>query len=487
MTSFDFDTYISPFTWRYGSNEMRYIFSEKHKYELWRKIWVSLAKAQQKAGLVSSEELKDLEAFYASIDIDRILEIEKDTKHDVVAAIREYAEKATVGGGKIHLGLTSMDVVDNTDAMRAQEGLDLIEKQVLEVLSLFQKKIEEYADVVCLGYTHLQPAEPTTVGYRFAFYAQDLLMDLEYLQFIKTHILKGKGIKGAVGTQASFKALFNSSVISNESEKSPDQDGDLSAMPRDDKSMNLEKEVMKMLGIEAVGVSTQVYSRKIDYLVLNLLASISSTMAKFAADLRILQSPNIGEWSEPFGSKQVGSSAMPFKKNPINSEKICSLARLVSSYPHIALENATHSYLERTLDDSANKRIFMPEAFLAVDEILLTAKKLISGMVINKERIAYNLAIYAPFIASEGIMMQAVTNGASRQEMHEVLRNIAMEAWSAVSKGESNPMKSLLKENPELKKYISSEVIDQQLDVSHHIGTAPSRAKKVAEKIKKLI
>ncbi len=464
MPAFNTNTYISPFTWRYGTEKMRLIFSEQHKYELWRKVWISLAKAQNKAGLVSNEELADLEKFAASIDIEEILKIEKDTKHDVVAAIKEYAQKAQIGGGKIHLGLTSMDVVDNTEGMRNKEALEVVEQNVKELLTLFAEKIEQYANTVCLGYTHLQPAEPTTVGYRFAFYAQDLLTDLALLEFIK-NMPMAKGIKGATGTQASFKTLLEEKGIN------PEQ---------------METEVMQMLDIRPVDISTQVYSRKIDYLVLTLLASIASSVAKFAADLRILQSPTIGEWSEPFGEKQVGSSAMPFKKNPINSEKICSLARMVATMPQVAIENATHSYLERTLDDSANRRIVTPEAFLAVDEILETAKKLVSGMVINTQRIAFNLSQYAPFIASEGILMQAVKKGASRQDMHEVLRDLAMKAWAQVAEGKQNPMATLLKENEEIKKYLSVEEIEKQLDVTQHIGTAPERALKIVAKVRAL-
>jgi adenylosuccinate lyase len=446
---------------------MRHIFSEQHKYELWRTVWISLARVQHKAGLVSDAELQDLEQFANDIDIEKILQNEKDTKHDVVAAIAEYAEKAKIGGGKIHLGLTSMDVVDNTEGMRNKEALAVVEKKVLVVLGLLGEKIKKYADTVCLGYTHLQPAEPTTVGYRFAFYAQDLLMDLKLLRFVQSLPL-GKGIKGAVGTQASFTALFGGE---NNVKTGP---------------LEMETEVMQMLGIRPVDIASQVYTRKIDYLVLTVLASISQSLAKFAADLRILQSPTIGEWSEPFGSKQVGSSAMPFKKNPINAEKICSLARMVTTMPTVALENATHSYLERTLDDSANRRIVTPEAFLAVDEILDTASKLLEGMVINEQRIAFNLAQFAPFVASEGILMEAVKKGASRQDMHEVLRDTAMEAWAEVQNGKENPMANLLKSNTEITKYVSVEEIEKQLDVSHHVGTAPERAKKLAEEITNL-
>lgn len=457
-----FSSYLSPFSWRYGSVEMKKIFSEQHKYELWRKIWISVASVQQKAGLVTIDELEDLKDYQNNININRILEIENETRHDVVAAIREYAEKAKIGGGKIHLGLTSMDVVDNAQALQVKEALFLVSLTLLKVLKLLKEKVSAYAEIPCLGYTHLQPAEPTTVGYRLAFYAQDLLMDYENLQNILSKPLC-KGIKGAVGTQASFQSL----------------------VPGDARLM--ETEIMSSLGLKPVEISSQVYTRKIDYNVISFLASLAGSFAKFASDLRILQSPQIGEWSEAFGKSQVGSSAMPFKKNPINSEKICSLARMVFVYPAVMLENAAHSYLERTLDDSANKRIVIAEAFLAVDEILNTAEKILSGIVINTDRIARNLAIYAPFLASESILIEAVKQGADRQKMHEVLRGISMQAWKDVAEGKENPMKKLLMENSEVTKYISRENIEKLLDVSTHIGTAPQRAKEIVEKIGKLL
>lgn len=426
---------------------------------------MAMARAQNKAGLVTNEELKDLEKQQDNINIAEILENEKETRHDVVAAIREFANKAKIGGGKIHLGATSMDIVDNTDAVRTKEALIIVERKLENLLSIFGSKIESYAETVCMGYTHLQPAEPTTVGYRLSFYAQDLLTDYHLLQFVKKEI-KGKGMKGAVGTAAGYKAVLEGKSMSAD---------------------KLELEIMQELGIEAADISTQVYPRKYDYLVLTLLNSLASSLSKFAADLRILQSPTIGEWSEPFGKTQVGSSAMPFKKNPINSEKICSLARYITGLPNVALENASLSYLERTLDDSANKRIIIPEAFLAIDEIMITAAKLAEGIVINEKKIEFNLAQYAPFAASEGILVAAVKNGADRQEMHELLRNISMKAWSEIQEGKKNPMESLLIENAELKKYISSERLIKLLDVRSHVGTAPERARKLAAEIGKLL
>ena len=465
MKQFSFDNYISPFTWRYGSYEMRRIFSEKHKYEIWRKIWVVLAEVQYNAGLVSKKELDDLKKNQNNIDINRILEIEKETKHDVVAAIKEFAEKAKIGGGKIHLGATSMDVVDNTDSIRMIEALEIIETKLITILKLFSKKIEKYAKIPCIGFTHLQPAEPTTVGYRFAFYAQDLLLDYRYLQFIKK-IIKGKGLKGAVGTSASYTALLKDNKMSAE---------------------KLEEMVMEKLGIDPLLVSSQVSTRKLDYFVLNLLSSVSSSLSKFAADLRILQSPMYGEWSEPFGKKQVGSSAMPFKKNPINSEKICSLSRFIDKLPMTALENATYSYLERTLDDSANRRVIVPEAFLALDEILNTASKIVSGMIINEKRITHNLKQFAPFAATEGILMESVKKNADRQIMHEILREISLIAWQEIQEGKPNRMETLLTENKIIKKYLPKEVLQKLLDVSTHIGNASERSLKLTKQIKKII
>ena len=468
MINFDFSTYLSPLTWRYGSDEMRRIFSEKHKYELWRKIWVALAEAQHQVGLVNKEELDDLKKNERNIDIEKIFEYEKDTKHDVVAAIKEFAEKAKIGGGKIHLGATSMDVVDNADMVKIQEALEIIEKKVITILNLLANKIEEYADYPCLGYTHLQPAEPTTVGYRLAFYAQDLLTAYEFIQFAKKTI-KGKGMKGAVGTAASYKELLKDLPAQAGKTISVDQ---------------LENKVMKSLGIDAALISGQVYPRLFDFIVLNGLVTVTSALAKFAGDLRILQSPLYGEWSEPFGKKQVGSSAMPFKKNPISSENICSLARFVATLPQVASENASLSYLERTLDDSANKRIVIAEAFLTTDQILITAEKIISGLVINRDRISFNLRQYASFAASESIILEAVKNGADRQEMHEVLRINSMIAWTDIQNGKKNPMMQLLLNDKLVSKYLNKNQLEKLMEVENHIGDAPERARKLVKLIR---
>lgn len=454
--------YTSVFSWRYGSPAMRRIWSEQYRHELWRKIWVALARAQHQAGLVSSQELADLKSHQEDLDLKRIGTIESQTHHDVMAAIYEYAEQAKVGGGKIHLGATSMDVVDNAETIRLSEALRLVGRQVAEVLKVFREKMTATADLACIGYTHLQPAEPTTVGYRLAFSAQDLLTAYRLIGTVQS-LLEAKGLKGAVGTAASYEALLAGS----------------SQNPAD-----LEKRVMAELGLKPALISSQVSSRSTDYLVLAVLNMVASAMAKFASDVRILQSANFGEWSEPFGTSQVGSSAMPFKKNPINSEKICSLARFVNQLPSVALENATVSYLERTLDDSANRRVILPEAFLAVDEILRVGQNVLTGLVLHKKRIAHNLVQYGPFAATEAILLAAVRAGADRQKMHETLREISLAAWQKVQAGNENPMPKLLLADQRITKYVPVKTVRDLLDVTRYVGTAPQRTKALATEIR---
>ena len=457
------NTYNSVFSWRYGSPQMREIFSEEKKYKLWRKVWVSLAKAQYEAGLLTKVEIDDLIKNQDNIDVKRILEIEKETRHDVVAALKEFAEKAKIGGGKIHLGATSMDINDNADSLRISEALDLIEKELKNLLKVFSGKIEEYADTPCMGYTHLQPAEPTTIGYRLAIYAQDLLTDLEYLEFIKKTI-KAKGIKGAVGTAASYVKLLDET-----------------------KAKELEISVMKKLGLDAALIANQTYPRKYDLLVANLLASIAQSLSKFGFDMRVMQSPGFGEWQEPFGKSQVGSSAMPFKKNPWNSEQICSLARFIESLSSVAWGNAASTLLERTLDDSANRRAFIPEMFLAADEIISIAAKIIGGLIVHEVKVKRNLETYWPFSATEGLIIEAVKKGADRQKMHELMRETSMIAWEEVQNGNNNPMEKLLIENKELQKFLTTAETKKVLDVKEHVGSAPKRAKQLVKEIKKVV
>ena len=451
-------SFQSPFSWRYASSEMRAIWSETHKRQLWRRIWVALAEAQSQFGLVTPEQVADLRAYADQINIERALQIEAEIKHDLMAEVKAFAEQCPIGGGIIHLGATSMDIEDNADALRVRESLDRILAATKAVLASFAAKIDEYADVPTMAFTHLQPAEPTTIGYRLAQYAQDLLLDLDELSHVRRG-LKGKGFKGAVGTSASYIELLDS------------------AQQRDE----LETRVMVALNLPAFDAATQTYPRKQDWLVLNALAGLAQTLNKFAFDLRVLQSPPIGEWSEPFGAKQVGSSAMPFKRNPINAEKIDSLARYLAQLPRVAWDDAAFSLLERTLDDSANRRLILPEAFLCADELLITAKKLIDGLKINRAGVERNFAIYAPFAATERLLMALVKAGADRQVMHEVIREHTLAAWAAVSAGLANPLIESLGADQTIGQWLDAATVRSLLDARAYVGDAPQRARHIAQ------
>ena len=446
---FGFDTFISPLTWRYGSSEMKEIWSERNKRLILRRVWVALAKVQNKAGLVSDAQLADLQAHSEDVDIERALEIEATIHHDLMAEIKTYAEQCKVGGGIIHLGATSMDVLDNADAIRLKEAIRLILARTKELRNTFASQAMRYKDLPCMAFTHIQSAEVTTVGYRLALVVQDLdecISELEGLD------IRGKGMKGAVGTRASYKCLLDGTGLSSE---------------------DMDKAVMDELGLTAYDGATQVYPRMQDLRVMHVLDSLSCALAKFALDFRMLQSTAIGEWSEPFGKSQVGSSAMPFKRNPINCEKIDSLCRYVHSLVPGSWDNASLSILERTLDDSANRRLFLPQAFLALDEVLSTAQKVVSGMNVHEAAIRRNLESYGVFAATERLLMELGRRGADRQAMHEVIRNQSLKAWADVQEGKANPLKNLLSANPEILRYMSADEILRCLDASDYYGDAP--------------
>ena len=446
---FGFDTFISPLTWRYGSSEMKEIWSERNKRLILRRVWVALAKVQNKAGLVSDEQLADLQAHAEDIDIERALEIEATIHHDLMAEIKTYAEQCKVGGGIIHLGATSMDVLDNADAIRLREAVRLIIARTKELRNTFADQAMRYKDLPCMAFTHIQSAEVTTVGYRLALVVQDLdecISELEGLD------IRGKGMKGAVGTRASYKCLLDGSALSSE---------------------EMDKAVMDELGLTAFEGATQVYPRMQDLRIMHTLDSLSCALAKFALDFRMLQSTAIGEWSEPFGKSQVGSSAMPFKRNPINCEKIDSLCRYVHSLVPGSWDNASLSILERTLDDSANRRLFLPQAFLAMDEVLATAQKVVSGMNVHEASIRRNLESYGVFAATERLLMELGRRGADRQAMHEVIRNQSLKAWADVQEGKANPLSVNLSEDPEILRYMSADEVLRCLDASDYYGDAP--------------
>jgi adenylosuccinate lyase len=459
----EYDRYLSPFSWRYASKEMRQVWSETHKRRLWRTLWVALAQAQAEVGLVRSEQVEDLRAHAGEINIPRALEIEAEIHHDLMAEVRTFAEQCTTGKGIIHLGATSMDIEDNADALRLRQSLALILDKLSVLLDLFAEKILETADLPIIAFTHLQPAEPSTLGYRLAFYAQDLLADWQRLSALRAGV-QGKGFKGAVGTGAAYAELIGG-----------------------DRLEAFENRLSALIDLPFFPIANQTYPRRQDYDIISALAGMAATLYKFAFDLRLLQSPTIGEWSEPFAAKQVGSSAMPFKRNPINAEKINSLARTLAQMPPIAWHNAAHTLLERTLDDSANRRTLLPEAFLISDELLKTTVNILRGLQINEAGIASNLAIYAPFAGTERVLMALAKAGADRQEMHERLRDHAMQAWQVVRQGQPNPLAKLLFRDPVLTGYLPAAQIEALMQVEHYTGFAPERARALARRIREVV
>ena len=460
----EYATYASPFSWRYGRAEMRELFSERRRRLLWRAVWVALAESQRRSGLVSAEELDDIRLHAGGVDIEAALEIEREIGHDLMAEIRVFAAQATRGGGKIHLGATSMDVEDTVEIYRMRRALAMLGESLHALLHAFAEKIRQYADLVCMGYTHLQPAEPTTVGYRLALYAQDALLDEAQLRSAFA-ALRAKGIRGAVGTSASYARLLNGSGRSARLQ---------------------EEEVLARFDLEAAEVSAQTYARKLDYLVLSALAGLGASLSKFATDVRVLSSPGFGEMFEPFGAKQVGSSAMPFKRNPVLSERIDSLARLLPGYADVAWQNAATNMLERTLDDSANRRTVLPEAFLCSDEILSLARRIVEGLRLDERRIAINLRTFGPFAGSEAVLMEGVKAGGDRQVLHEALRSAAMLAHQSVAQGADNPLAHLLVDDERLTALLDPAEIRALLDPTDHIGDAPERARRLAARIEGL-
>jgi adenylosuccinate lyase len=464
--SFTHTSFISPFSWRYGSPEMRQIWSEVHKRRLMRRVWVALATAQQRAGLVTAAQVADLQAQVDTVDIERALVIEQETRHDVMAEIRTYAEQCPLGGGIIHWGATSADITDNVDVLRLREAAVLLESRVVTLLSRLADRITATAHLPVMAYTHIQPAEPTTLGYRLAVYAQDLLADLEDLRSTITG-LRGKGLKGAVGTQAGYQELLAGSDMS---------------------ALEMEAQAMAMLNLPYFPIATQTYSRQQDLRVQNVLAGIAASLHKFALDFRILQAPAFGEWAEPFGQHQVGSSAMPFKRNPIHTENICSLARYVAALPAVAWDNASQAILERSLDDSANRRLFQAEAFLATDEMLLKAIRVVSEMVVDELAIQRNMALYGPFAATERLLMALVAAGADRQEAHEWLRSASLRAWQALRQGEAeNPLAALLADDEAIGRYLLPDQVSRLMDATGHVGTAGARAAAFAQTVRRAL
>jgi adenylosuccinate lyase len=459
----DFDNYQSPFSWRYGSPQMRQVWGEKNKRLIWRRLWVAMAKAQVEMNLVTREQVQDLEDHALDVDVPRALEIEKINHHDLMAELKVFAEQCPIGGPILHLGATSMDIKDNAEVLQIRESLRLVLQRLAGVLKILAEKIDLFADLPVMAFTHLQPAEPTTLGYRLAGYAQDLLKDYENLETLQKN-LWGKGFKGAVGNAASYVMLYGMEGYSK-----------------------FETAVSQVLNLPFFEVTSQTYTRKQDYEVISTLAGLAATLHKFAFDLRILQSEVIGEMAEPFGEEQVGSSAMPFKRNPVECEKIDSLARAVAAAPLTAWGNYANSLLERTLDDSANRRTLFPETFLAVDEMLLSFSTILEGLKVNFVSIQENLKKFGPFSAVERILMAMVKKGANRQEAHEILRQLSMSSWQEIQKGKANPLVDLMQNEAQITNWIQIDELQKLFTIEGYTGIAESRAQEIVKRIRILL
>lgn len=452
-------TYESPLASRYASREMLYLFSPDKKFMTWHKLWVALARGEMELGLpITKEQVAELEAHMNEVDYEAAERWEKKLRHDVMAHIHAYGEQCPKAMPIIHLGATSCYVGDNTDIILMREGLYLLRDKLVKVLSYLGGFADKYKALPTLGFTHFQPAQLVTVGKRATLWMNDLIMDLEEIEHRIEHLAL-LGSKGTTGTQASFLELF---------------DGD------HEKVNALEEKIAREMGFERlVPVSGQTYSRKMDAMVLGTLSGIAQSASKFATDLRLLC--HLKEVEEPFEKEQIGSSAMPYKRNPMRCERICSLARYVMADSMNPAITASAQWFERTLDDSANKRISIPEAFLAVDAILNIYANVASGMVVHEKVIARHVAEELPFMATENIMMDAVKRGGDRQMLHEQIRRLSLEAGYQVKElGLPNDLIDRIAAEPMFG--LTKEEIETHLNPVAYIGRCPEQVEEFLDR-----
>lgn len=440
------DRYESPLSSRYASDEMQRIFSPDMRYSTWRKLWVSLAQAEHTLGLaVSQEQVDELAAHVDDIDYEAVRAREAEVRHDVMAHIYAYGLVCPKAAGVIHLGATSCYVTDNADLIILRQALTSIQTSVYAVLKELSAFAERTKAIPTVGYTHFQNAQPLTIGRRACLWLQDLWLDLEELGDA-LHAIRFLGCRGATGSEASFVSLFHGETA---------------------KIDELNRMIASDFGFERIyDVSGQTYPRKLDSRVLNVLSSIAQSAYKFGDDVRLLQHDGI--LSEPFESKQIGSSAMAYKQNPMRSERICSLSRFVMATSLNAPMTASTQWLERTLDDSANRRLSLPEAFLATDAVLRIMANVSHGLVVHEEANARILSDALPFLATENLLMAAVEKGGDRQALHEIIRRHSLEAKERLSRGESNDLPERLSNDPDFP--LCREEILAELDPSRHIG-----------------
>ncbi|MEE0595614.1 MAG: adenylosuccinate lyase [Agathobacter sp.] len=450
------DRYTSPLSERYASKEMQYIFSQDMKFSTWRKLWIALAETEMELGLsengkpvITQEQIDELKAHVNDINYDVAKEREKLVRHDVMSHVYAYGQQCPKAAGIIHLGATSCYVGDNTDIIVMNEALKLVHKKLVSVIAELANFAEKYKDQPTLAFTHFQPAQPTTVGKRATLWTQEFLMDLEDLEYVQS-TLKLLGSKGTTGTQASFLELF---------------DGDQETIDK------IDPMIAEKMGFKACyPVSGQTYSRKVDTRVLNVLAGIAASAHKMSNDIRLLQ--HLKEVEEPFEKNQIGSSAMAYKRNPMRSERIASLSRYVMvDALNPAITSATQ-WFERTLDDSANKRLSVPEGFLAIDGILDLCLNVVDGLVVYPKVIYKHFMAEIPFMATENIMMDAVKQGGNRQELHEKIRQLSMEAGKTVKEeGKDNNLVDLIAADPAFG--LTKEQIEANLKPELYVGRAP--------------
>ncbi|NJP39989.1 adenylosuccinate lyase [Oscillospiraceae bacterium HV4-5-C5C] len=446
------DRYESPLNGRYASTAMQKIFSPDRKFSTWRKLWVALAESEQELGLaITDEQIAELKTHIEDINYDRAEAWEKRVRHDVMAHVHAYGEQCPKAKGIIHLGATSCYVGDNTDLILMRDALDLIRQRLLQTIRPLAEFCRTYKALPTLGFTHFQPAQPVTVGKRATLWLQDLISDLEDLDYVRNSLCL-LGCKGTTGTQASFMDLF---------------EGDEARCRRLDHMI-----AAKMGFTQVYPVSGQTYARKVDSRVLNVLSGIAQSAHKFSNDLRLLQ--HLKEIEEPFEKQQIGSSAMAYKRNPMRSERMASLSRYIMNLALNPAETAAEQWFERTLDDSANKRLSIPEAFLATDAVLILYTNIVEGLVVYPEVIRKHLMAELPFMATENILMEAVKRGGDRQALHERIRQHAMDAGRQVKEfGRDNDMLERIKSDPAFG--LQGVNLDSLLDPQLYVGRSPGQ------------
>lgn len=446
----DTQTYDNPLIKRYASKRMAFLFSPQYKFQTWRHLWILLAEAERELGLpISQEQIEDLKAHETQINFAEAEAREKAVRHDVMAHVHAYGLQAKQAAGIIHLGATSAYVTDNTDLLQMKDALDLVRRRTLRVVAALSQFAREYKDLPTLGFTHFQPAQLTTVGKRATLWIQDLLLDIEEMNFVAEN-LPFLGVKGTTGTQASFLELF---------------DGDHA------KVKALDEKVTKKAGFaRSLAVSGQTYTRKLDSRVLNALGSLSQSLSKFSTDLRLLQS--LKEVEEPFEKDQIGSSAMAYKRNPMRSERIGSLARFVQALTNSVAFTTSTQWFERTLDDSANKRLSVPQAFLSIDAMLILAENIAGGLVVYPKIIERHVLAELPFMATENILMAGVKKGGDRQVLHEAIRRHSLDAARRVKQdGLDNDLLDRIAKDPSFG--MDEQFLKAVLDPSQYVGRSP--------------